>query len=232
MKRILLLALAITLFSASLLYAHDAWVAKDGDVLVVKYGHGDKIDPYKPAYVKGAKAFNASGKEIAIAITPQETRALLAPAQTPALVLLVFDSGTWVKTSEGHKNVSKREAKDVISSLKSQKYSKSVWQWNDLFSKPLGGKMELVPLKNPLALKPGDKLPFQVLYEGKPLTGATVAAAGVGKDELKTDANGRAEVAIKKSGLNVVGATRKTDTPNDPDADVLYESAVIAFDVK
>ena len=59
-----------------------------------------------------------------------------------------------------------------------------------------------------------------------------MAAEGVGKDELKTDANGRAEVAIKKSGLNVVGATRKTDTPNDPDADVLYESAVIAFDVK
>lgn len=232
MKKSIVLALVLTLFSASALYAHDAWVAKDGDLLVVKYGHGDTIEAYKPAYVKAAKAYNASGAESPTAVTAQATRAILAPAQTPAMIMVFFDSGAWVKTPEGHKNVSKREAKNVISSLKSQKYSKSVWQWNDGFSKPMGGKMELVPLKNPLALKAGDKLPFQVLYEGKPLAGATVAAEGVGKDELKTDANGRAEVAIKKSGFNLVSATRKTDTPNDPDADVLYEAANITFDVK
>lgn len=232
MKKGMVLALILILVSAAALYAHDAWVAKDGNVLVVKYGHGDKIDPYKPSYVKGVKAYNASGTEIPIAVKGQETRAVLAPAQAPALIMLAFDSGAWVKTPEGYKNVSKREAKNVLQSLKSQKYSKSFWQWNDLFSKPMGGKMELVPLKNPLALKAGEKLPFQVLYEGKPLAGATVAAEGVGKDALKTDANGRAEVVIKKSGLNVVSATRKTDTPNDPDADVLYESANITFDVK
>jgi nickel transport protein len=232
MKKGIVLALVLTLFFASALYAHDAWVAKDGDLLVVKYGHGDKIDPYKPTYVKGAEAYNASGTQIPMAVTAQETRAVLAPTQAPALILLVFDSGAWVKTPEGDKNVSKREAKNVISSLKSQKYSKGIWQWNDGFSKPLGGKMELVPLKNPLALKAGDKLPFLVLYEGKPLAGAPVAAEGVGKDALKTDANGRAEVAIKKSGFNLVSATHKTDTPNDPDADVLYESANIAFEVK
>jgi nickel transport protein len=232
MKKGFLLALVLTLFSVSALYAHDAWVAKDGNVLVVKYGHGDKTDPYNPAYVKAAKAFDASGKEVALTVKPQDTKAVLDPAKAPALIILMFDSGAWVKTPEGHKNVSKREAKNVISSLKSQKYSKNVWQWHDRFSKPLGGKMELVPLKNPLALKLGDKLPFQVLYAGKPLAGATVAAAGVEKNALKTDPNGRAEVAIKKSGLNIVGATRKTNTPKDPDADVLYETAILSFEVK
>ncbi len=232
MKRIILLALAITLFSASVLFAHDAWVAKDGDVLVVTYGHGAKLEAYKPAYVKAAKAYDASGKEVAVTIKPQDTKAILAPAQAPAMIMVFFDSGAWVKTPKGHTNVSKREAKNVISSLKSQKYSKHVWQWNDRFSKPMGGKMELVPLKNPLALKAGDKLPFQVLYEGKPLAGVTVAAAGVVKDTLKTDANGRAEVAIQKKGFNLVSATRKTATPNDPDADTLYEAANITFEVK
>jgi nickel transport protein len=232
MQRIMLLTLAIILFSTSALLAHDAWVAKDGDVLVVTYGHGDKLEAYKPAYVKAAKAFNATGTEISTAITAQATRAILAPAQAPAMTMVFFDSGAWVKTPEGHKNVSKREAKDVISSLKSQKYSKNVWQWNDRFSQPMGGKMELVPLKNPLSLKAGDKLPFQVLYEGKPLAGATVAAAGVEKDRLKTDANGRAVVAIEKKGFNLVSATRKTDIPKDPDADVLYEAANITFEVK
>ena len=65
----------------------------------------------------------------------------------------------------------------------------------------MGAKMEIVPLKNPLTLKAGDKLPLLVLYEGKPLAGATVTAEGIGKDALKTDANGRAEVAITKEGL-------------------------------
>lgn len=232
MKSIICLALAITLFSASALQAHDAWVAKDGAVLVVKYGHGEETEPYNPAKVKSVKAFNTAGTVIPIAVKAQEGKAILDPAQPPALVMLFFDSGPWVQTPEGHKNVSKREAKNVIKSMKSQKYSKSVWQWNDGFSKPLGGKMEIVPMKNPLALKVGDTLSFQVFYDGQPLPGATVAAEGVGKDALKTDANGRAEITIKKSGLNVVGATRKTDTPKDPDADMLYESANIAFEVK
>ncbi|MEW6658924.1 MAG: DUF4198 domain-containing protein [Thermodesulfobacteriota bacterium] len=232
MKKTILLALALTLFSASALYAHDTWVAREGGDLVVKYGHGDKIDPYKPAYVKEAKAYDASGREMAVTIKPQDTRAVLAPAQAPALVTIVYNSGAWVKTPEGYKNVSKREAKDVLQSMKGETHNKNIWQWSDRFSKPLGGKMELVPLKNPLSLKVGDTLPFQVIYNGKPLAGATVAAEGVEKDTLKTDLNGKAQIVIKKSGFNVVKANRKTPTPNDPDADTLSETANIAFEVK
>ena len=232
MKKAIVLALVLTLVSAAALYAHDTWVAKDGDLLVVKYGHGDKIDPYKPANVKEAKAYDASGKETQVTIKPQDTKAILVPAQTPALVAVVFKSGPFVKTPEGYKQVSKREATNVILSMKGETHSKNLWHWNDGFSKPLGGKLEIVPLKNPLALKVGDKLPFQALYDGKPLAGATVAAEGVEKDALKTDPNGRAEIVIKKSGLNVVKANRKTDTPNDPDADTLSEMANITFEVK
>ncbi|MDD2901668.1 MAG: DUF4198 domain-containing protein [Syntrophales bacterium] len=232
MKKCMVLALVLTLVSAATLYAHDAWIAKDGGVLVVTYGHGDKTEPYNPAKVKNVKAFNTAGIVIPIAVKVQEGKAILAPAKAPALVTLFFDSGPWVQTPEGYKNVSKREAKNVIKSLKSQKYCKGIWQWSDRFSKPVGSKMELVPLKNPLALKVGDKLPFLVVYEGKPLTGATVAAEGVKKDAVKTDPQGRAEIVITKKGLNIVGATRKTDTPKDPDADVLFESANLTFEVK
>ena len=232
MKKAIVLALALTLLSASALYAHDAWIAKDKGVLTVTYGHGTKTEPYNPAKVKSVKAFNTAGKVIPITVKTQDGKAILAPAKAPALVMMFFDSGPWVQTPEGYKNVSKREAKNVIKSLKSQKYCKGIWHWSNRLSKPMGGKMELVPLKNPLALKPGDKLPFLVLYAGKPLAGAAVAAEGVKKGALKTDSQGRAEIVIKKKGLNLVGATRKTNTPKDPDADVLYESANLAFEVK
>jgi nickel transport protein len=235
MKRTIVLALFLTLFSATTLYAHYAWVVKEGDILVVKYGHGDKIDPYKPAYVTAAKAYNASGKEIGVTIKPQETRAVLVPGQAPALVSITYNSGAWVKTPEGWKNISKPEAKKegktVLQSDKSLKYSKAIWQWNPRFSKPLGVKMELVPLKNPLVLKVGDKLPLQILYNGKPLAGIEVRGEGA-KDGPKTDQKGLVEVPITKSGLNVLAATNKTPTPKDPDADMLVEVGNLSFEVK
>lgn len=232
MKMILLIGVVVFLWLVSPSVAHDTWVGQDGSALVVKWGHGDKLDPYKPESVKEAKGFDASGQMVAVTIKPQNGKVALAPAKEPAALTLVFASGPWVKTPEGYKSVSKREAKDVIESMKGLTYNKNIWQWSDSFAKPLGGKMEIVPLKNPLTLKVGDNLPFLVLYDGKPLAGATVTAEGVEKNYLKTDATGRAEVAVKKSGLNVVKANFRTPTPNDPDADILSETANLVFEVK
>jgi nickel transport protein len=232
MKKSVLFILALTLLFASALYAHDTYVAKEGDAFVVMHGHHGKSEPYNPQLIKAAKAYDASGKEIAVTMKPQENRVLLAFAKDPALVEFVYDTGPRVKTPEGWKSLSKREAKDALESKKWVKCVKQINQWNDRFSQPLAAKMEIVPMKNPLALKVGDKLSFQVLYDGKPLAGATVGAEGVEKDALKTDPNGRAEVAIKKSGLNIVSASQNTPTPNDPDADALGEIATLTFEVK
>ncbi|WP_449245105.1 DUF4198 domain-containing protein [Desulfobacca acetoxidans] len=232
MKKCLLFVLWLTLLTVSSLYAHDTYVVEEGDALVVMHGHHGKSDPYKPEYIKGVMAYDASGKGIPVTIKPEETRVLLTPAQKPALVTFIYSAGPRVKTAEGWKSLSKREVKDYIESKKSVKYVKQINQWNDIFGKPLGVKMEIVPLTTLSSLKLGDKLLFQVLYNGKPLAGATVKAEGVEKDKLKTDSNGRAEVVIKKVGLNIVGVSQTTPTPNDPEADALGESATIAFEVK
>ncbi len=232
MKKGIVFAAVLTLLCANALYAHDVWVDKGAAGVVVKWGHGDKLDPYKPANVTEARAYAVSGKEIPVTVKPQDTRAVLNVAQDPALVAVVFTPGVYVKTPEGYKNVSKREAKDVIESFRSITWNKNLWAWSDGFGKPLGAKMEIVPAKNPLSLKVGDTLVFQAVYDGKPLAGAPVSAEGVEKDALKTDPNGRAQVVIKKTGLNVVKVNRKTATPNDPDADTLSETASIVFAVK
>jgi len=232
MIRVFFIGLIIACWLVSPVSAHDTWVGQDGSALVVKWGHGDKLEAYKPESVKAAKGFDAAGQGVPVTFKPQEGKVTLAPAKELAALTLVFASGPWVKTPEGYKNVSKREAKDVIESMKGLTYNKNIWKWSENFGKPLGGKMEIVPLKNPLALKVGDKLPFQVLYDGKPLAGATVTAEGVEKDSLKTDTNGRTEVTVKKSGLNVVKANLRTPTPNDPDADILSETANLVFEVR
>ena len=109
-----MLALVFTLISAAALYAHDTWVGKEGDAFAVMWGHGTS-GPYKPAYVKEAKAYDASGKEVAVTIKPQDTKAVLAPSKTAALVTVFYNSGAWVKTAEGYKNTSKREARMSLS---------------------------------------------------------------------------------------------------------------------
>lgn len=94
MKKGLCLCLVLVLSLATVAAAHDTWVGKDADGLVVLRGHdGQGGDPYKPEYVKEAKAFDANGKEQAISIKPAENKAILPTAPEPALVAIVYNSG-------------------------------------------------------------------------------------------------------------------------------------------
>jgi hypothetical protein len=43
-----------------------------------------------------------------------------------------------------------------------------------LATRPVGLTLEVVPLRNPYALRPDHKLPIQILFEGRPLPGALV----------------------------------------------------------
>lgn len=69
-----------------------------------------------------------------------------------------------------------------------------------------GLTIEIVPEANPYALKPGQMLPVQVLFRGKPAAGVAVESAWLenGKATLavvgRTDAQGRVQVPVKAVG--------------------------------
>jgi len=234
MKKWMMLTLTLTFLATSALQAHDLFIAKQGNEFVVLFGHADtgKYSNYKMEYLKNVKAYDKGGNNVAPQIIPHGQGAAVSTSKNPAVITLVYDPGFMVKTTEGYKNVSKRNAQNIIESWKGATYNKNIWQWNDRFAKPLGGKIEIVPLKNPLGLKVGDSLPFQVFYEGKPAAGLEVNTGDHALKGMTTDKDGKASVPIKKSGQQVVKATRKTPLQNDPDADFLRESATIAFEVK
>lgn len=76
------------------------------------------------------------------------------------------------------------------------------------YAKPLGLKIEIVPLADPAALTPGASLPIQVLYNGQPLANTQVELAlskAPGEKTVvqipgRTNAQGKLDVPIPSSG--------------------------------
>lgn len=103
--------------------------------------------------------------------------------------------------------------------------------------RPAGLKLEIVPQKNPYRLRPGEKLPVRILYEGRPLPGATVKLNNLDSDaeplaQQLTDAAGMANFAVPLRGnwqLNVIWTKV---LPNNPLAefDTVFSSLSFGFD--
>lgn len=224
----------LVLALVSVVAAHDTWVGSTAAGWEVLRGHdGVGGDPYNPAYVKEARAYDAKGGKVGVKIQPAGDKAQLLPAREPALITIVYHSGAWVKTPEGWKNIAKREAKgEILEAVKGTFYSKNLFQWHDSFARPLGEVMEIVPLRNPLTLKVGDSLPVQVLYHGKPLAGLSLGTASHGPAAAVTDSQGQATVQITKPGLTIISGNLRTPLPNDPDADQHSETVNLTFVVR
>lgn len=77
---------------------------------------------------------------------------------------------------------------------------------DDVYQKRLGLKLEILPLENPYQKKIGDKLKFQVFFDGQPLAGKTVFADNRQSETQKmtTDKNGKITMKIDRSGLWLV----------------------------
>ena len=79
-------------------------------------------------------------------------------------------------------------------------------------TRPVGLSLEIVPERDPYRLKPGEKLPARVIYEGRPLAGALMKLTNLDFDTRpvemhRTDAAGRASFDVPRHGawlLNVI----------------------------
>jgi hypothetical protein len=104
------------------------------------------------------------------------------------------------------------------------------------WSKPVGHRLEIIPVANPNEITPGERLMVQVLYEGEPLVGVSVtggqAGGPAGEIVARTDELGRAEVTITSAArwyLRAIHMIRRDDDP-----DVRWESfwSTLTFEVR
>jgi uncharacterized GH25 family protein len=89
------------------------------------------------------------------------------------------------------------------------------------WAEPVGLALEIVPAKDPTALRAGDELPVRVLQNGKPLSGFSLYAVGAGMTKAAmrtTDQDGRATFTLTAPGPWLVKGTL-LEPSSEPDTD-------------
>jgi uncharacterized GH25 family protein len=102
------------------------------------------------------------------------------------------------------------------------------------WGEPVGLALEIVPEKDPTALRPGEDLPLRVLLQGKPVPSFSVALVRQGEAHglLKTtDAQGRVAFPIAKAGRWLLRAT-DVRRSSKPGADWESDFATLTFEVR
>lgn len=101
---------------------------------------------------------------------------------------------------------------------------------------PVGLPLEIVPLKDPYGLGAGERLPVQVLYEGRPLPGALVMLTnlefdGHAVDQSLTDRNGETSFLVPHFGSWLVNVLWTKPIQGNPDADfdTTFSSLTFAY---
>ncbi len=99
----------------------------------------------------------------------------------------------------------------------------------------LGFTLELVAEKNPYAARPGDAIPFRLLYRGKPLAGALVVALPQEEPEEKltarSDAKGCVLFRLARKGPWLLKAVHITPAPPGGEADWESLWASLTFEI-
>jgi nickel transport protein len=214
-------------------WAHAAWLAQSHGALAVIYGHGASDEAYDPARVTRLQACDAAGACADLPRRDLDTHVETDWPEGAHAVAAAFDNGTWSQDAQGEWH--NRPRTEVEGATRAGRYLKhATYLLGHLEGEfaPLGHRLEIVPLADPLDMAAGDALELRVLFDGEPVEGASVVADYVGDAEAEpvlTDAEGVARVVLRQNGLNVVAASHTVALEGDPDADEEGHVATLAF---
>lgn len=200
--------------------AHGIWFAQRSSQLALIYGVGaEDLDAVKRLpKVKAVAAYDEHGKEVPTQLAPNGPLLVASTDHQPAMLAAILDNGLWSKTPDGKwHNKGKDEVPDATKSEHTVKYTVHLRRLNVAPPMLSAHKLQIVPLVKQLPDKMGQALTVRVLYDGKPVQGASVQPDYVtdpDSEPLKTGPDGTVTIKVRNQGLNVVAATLVTPPAN------------------
>lgn len=218
-------------FLAFSVYAHDAWVEPGaGPVYKVLYGH-KMPESYKANKITSLKVFDARQKSLRYSRqVTTEGVSIDKLSGVPAMFALEFDNGYWVKVGAESKNIRYSQMPSGTDPSHPLKFSKTILSWQPWMAKPLGQRIEFIPIAADQVPRAGSQLRLKLLLDGKPLAGQMVENNSDEKGP-KTDVEGNVTVMVV-SGVNRFATDHDIQQKNDPDAKRLSLTAAFVFVAK
>lgn len=250
--------MAIFLLSGvSTAIAHEIWVMAEkpaeGKPLTAILGYGEDFPEPEPIAADKLPIFNplkvvdANGHELALKATDKNYRMVSEKAVEKGtyMVLGGYKPTFWSYVPEGSVMKPKNETPGAT---KCERYSRAAkgivnigGAADDFVTKPIGAKLEIVPLVNPAKIKAGHDLSIQVLHNGKPFVHAKVEGIiadhkhGHSHDEGdadftgRTDENGKLTMTSVKGGLWLLMVETKEPYPDQSVCDYEAGDATLTF---
>ncbi len=212
-------------------FAHDAWVVPGaGPVYQILYGH--KIpEAYSADKITVLKVLDANQKSVSYnRIVTKEGVSVKVISGKPALFVLDFDNGYWVKSGAESHNISKAQIPAGSDPLHAIKFSKTMISWQSWMSQPQGQRIEFIPVDVTEIPKAGARLRLQLLLDGKPLANQMVENNS-NEQGPKTDRDGYVTVTVTK-GMNRFATDHDMAQTNNEIAKRLSLTAVFVFNAK
>jgi uncharacterized protein DUF4198 len=263
MRRRAALVAALFLAARLPLPAHDFWIEPTafrpavGSTLGVRFVVGQRFRgdalPRNPAIISRFVLVSDSS-EVPVAGHAADEPAGSVTIERPGLELLVYRSLESQVSLEAAKfeEYLKEEGLEAISAARAKRgdsgkpsrelfsrSAKSLLQAGGSgttgFDRVVGLTLELVPEKNPYAMMGAGELPVRLLYAGRPLAGALVAALPYDAPERKvsarSDAAGRVKLTLPTGGVWLVKAVHMVPVPDNPNADWRSVWASLTFEI-
>ena len=249
-----LIALAISIFAYSPAQAHFPWLLlEDGAISanrplkwVIGYGHRFPLSGFMNGDELEEAIIFGPGTEDKIAVTALSGIEFTSPSplkEEGGYVLAAKrKSSFFTKTTEGYKRQPKKGLKNVLSSGFYHSYMKAVANVGETGGKVdtvVGHDLEIVPLANPLTLRPGDDLPIKVLLRGKPFKTQFLATYGGFSTEngvyayaASTDKHGMGRIRILASGAWLIKVNYKEPYKDPEMCDVESFLATCTFEIQ
>jgi len=229
MKHSLLLLAAATLSAHDLYLMPEQFVSKAATQLKVVFQNGDEFpeasSPTKPERLRNTRLVSKAGKAEFQNITAEAKRTT-ATVHVPGPGLAILTANTIPNFIEldaakfrsylEHENLTEtikwRDANGELKKPGRERYSKYVKSMirvettDNFYQTNTGLTIEIIPEADPYSLRPGQLLPVQVLFRGKPAVDVAVESAWLehGKAKMdnigRTDKQGRIQIPIKSIG--------------------------------